>query len=690
MIAGWCCAMFVAASVAMAPLGGGDIDGAMQDLDGLVSSRWQQEMNVDLTLLGLEDGGRREAAMELVDAILVLTEQIDAALRAQSAAGGRISSHAGSWRVNRGIACAAEALLNDLHRASAAEAIRLLRDVEPRMDGGRGRRLFAMLLAQEGRADEALHAAVSLPDDPSVSPYERVASSALQLHLRSPPERAATAAALLRQADGAWSVALLGESVLATAETLEEAYTWAKPIREAFGRCGVSPADHLELVAAMVERLPGIGDFQGTSVDAAVRVGAARAHRADGRVTEAEAWLRNPGDCDGPDRAALHIARARCAEERGDLLAAVAEWHAAAETASGGGGLELDHAAGNAMQFIRDGGDSRAVMAVLEEAALRGAARSTWIMAVASIEAHHGNLGPAIERLQTMPPRGRSHLHGLAKAANLIRRRRLEDGQWHHTDEDALMRMFAAAAAAAEQQGDPVRAATAIPVAAVLAQVDIERLIDIGEIDVAAGKLDGPRVRNWLAPADAQLLEAKLAAARGDRSGLRVAVSKAGDGHARDIAIGLLTWAASSGESAALLAIVVDVIEQPQVGVGETNQLLVAEALRAAGRCDWALPFYTAVLSRTPDLVPAVFGRSECFRLSEDRQELAEAAAGYRRVAAMPRDADPDRWRLANTRLLEVLRRAGADPARLDAKLARLRRIDPEIGSTVTSSEAHP
>ena len=49
MIAGWCCAMFVAASVTMAPLGGGDIDGAMQDLDGLVSSRWQQEMNVDLT-----------------------------------------------------------------------------------------------------------------------------------------------------------------------------------------------------------------------------------------------------------------------------------------------------------------------------------------------------------------------------------------------------------------------------------------------------------------------------------------------------------------------------------------------------------------------------------------------------------------------------------------------------------------
>ena len=38
---------------------------------------------------------------------------------------------------------------------------------------------------------------------------------------------------------------------------------------------------------------------------------------------------------------------------------------------------------------------------------------------------------------------------------------------------------------------------------------------------------------------------------------------------------------------------------------------------------------------------------------------LTDIAGGYRRIAAMPREDDPARWRLANMRLLDILRRTG-------------------------------
>jgi hypothetical protein len=107
--------------------------------------------------------------------------------------------------------------------------------------------------------------------------------------------------------------------------------------------------------------------------------------------------------------------------------------------------------------------------------------------------------------------------------------------------------------------------------------------------------------------------------------------------------------------------------------------LAIADVLRQAARCDDAVKWYDAVLASDPSLFAAVLGRCDCLRHSDDRAMLAEAARGYRRIAAMPRVDNPDRWRAANTRLLEVLRRAGADRARLDAMMARLRAIDPDI-----------
>ena len=74
-------------------------------------------------------------------------------------------------------------------------------------------------------------------------------------------------------------------------------------------------------------------------------------------------------------------------------------------------------------------------------------------------------------------------------------------------------------------------------------------------------------------------------------------------------------------------------------------------------------------------------GRCECLRSSDDRAVLADVARGYRRIAALPRADDPVRWRLAQTRLISVLRKAGADGVRLDARLARLRAIDPLVGT---------
>ncbi|MCP4758812.1 MAG: hypothetical protein GY876_05020 [Planctomycetes bacterium] len=654
------------------------VDEGIEQLDDLLMRQWQSGMDVDLELLGVADLNRRARAEALLDEALILTDQLDAAIRAEALDGGRTNMTGSRWRLYRGIAAAATALLDDGRGDLAEDSAYLLRDVSPRMDLGRCRRLMAMLWLRQGKRDEAAVAAKTLAEDPGAAPYERAAASALQLHILSGPAWHAAARDMLRGTSAAWQVVLIGESILATAEGGDEVIEWVVPIRNAFERSGVGSSEHLALVAAMIERLSLTGDPPKRPLDAAVRIGAAR---QAGRASAAKAWLGDPDEVIQEDRSAVYGELARCHEVSGNELGAMRAWRSASKHAQGGGGEALDQAAGNAAKLINVGDDVSEAVSVLEEAAARGASRPTWILLLASVEAGRGEYQAAIDRLLDMPPKGPEHLRGLAAAAECIRIRRRETGRWHAADEACLMKLLAAASAAADQQSDQVRAALAAPTASTIARIDIDRLIDLGQLTAAETKLSNPRVRAWCTAADVACLAAKLAVASGDEPAFRSAMARLDHDGASSVAQQLLVWAAFELGSDAALDLIITVIDQPTVGGDEASQLAVAEALRMGGRYDWALPFYEEMLIRKPNLLPAVLGRSECLIHSEDRGDLSEAAAGYRRVAAMPRAEDPLRWRLANIRLLEVLRRAGTDPVRIDARLARLRLIDPTIGA---------
>ncbi|MDP7070777.1 MAG: hypothetical protein QF561_05455 [Phycisphaerales bacterium] len=677
MIASWCLGVVL---MAAAPTGGQQrLMASMEQLDNLVSAQWQEGMHIDLTLLGLDEAARREAAVATLDEAILLTERLRGDLSDEAARGGQTSLYVPRWRLHRGIVCAAIALMNPEREDLAAEASQLLQEVPRRLDSGRGRRLLAMLRGRVGDGAEARHWAESAPDDSRVPIYEQWVAAAMRLHFCQAAQRGGLGRQLLETADAAWQVILIGEAAMASEAAARRAVSWAPAIRSALGRCGINPSDHLELVAAMVARLPALGSPTGEPGDAAVGLGAARAALAAGRLTDAESWIGDPATAPASDRSALFAELARCAEARGEALAAMRAWKEAASAAATGGADALDQAARHAAQLINAVEVEDEAMAVLKEAAVRGSSRGIWMMAIARIEAARGDTGPAIARLMDMPPKGPDHLRALAQAADLIRSRRADTGQWDHADSALLARLLAAAAAAAAQQGDPLRAANAEPVVGRIAAVDVERLIDLGHLDEAAARLDDPGAGGWMRAADRRLLRARLAVAGRDEATLAALVGggrAAGDARFCE---DLLRWAASSFGSEQALHLVVSVIEQPLVASGGDHPMEVAEALRAAGRCDWALPFYEAALIRAPDRLAAVLGRSECLRFSEDRAELAAAAEGYRRVAALPRADDPVRWRLANTRLLGVLQRAGVEPTRLEARLARLRLIDPEV-----------
>ena len=155
-----------------------------------------------------------------------------------------------------------------------------------------------------------------------------------------------------------------------------------------------------------------------------------------------------------------------------------------------------------------------------------------------------------------------------------------------------------------------------------------------------------------------------------------------------DLVVKAVAWAGAASVDSAdrpshpgALACILGAITSPDPTGSSAELIQMADALRRGGRCDWAVRWYDAALTADSTLLPAVLGRCECLRSSDDRAVLADVARGYRRIAALPRADDPVRWRLAQTRLISVLRKAGADGVRLDARLARLRAIDPLVGT---------
>ena len=114
-------------------------------LNQLLGDGWSQEMCVDLSVHGLTDPGRIDSAELFFEEALFITRDMQERWQTNVAAGQRLPIDSATWRVSRGIACAAKALLDSDHSELAEEARILLEPLHVREQSGRATRLQACL-----------------------------------------------------------------------------------------------------------------------------------------------------------------------------------------------------------------------------------------------------------------------------------------------------------------------------------------------------------------------------------------------------------------------------------------------------------------------------------------------------------------------------------------------------------------
>lgn len=655
------------------------IDTGLALLDDLLGGRWSEDLTLELAMIGLPDAGRNERARTLVDEALAVTSAVDSSIRQAAASGTRVNADSVRWRRARGLACGAAAILEYEQTDRWSEAVAHLGQAAAGHGdaSGRLRRVLAQVHLSKGEHKAAVAMASEVAGSRSATSFERTMAEAVLLRCNHTPDPGG----VLDRAQEAWQVILLGEAMLRASEDTMSALRWIGPIRGALGRSGMSAESHGRVAANMAARLapPEVMTRAAqASLDPAAIVGVAR-------VADAAEWMDTLAAraAASPDAALIYETQAGCHEHSGDAFGAMLGWRNAAAVGGADSARYLDEAARAAVVVLNGGHAHRGeARDVLEQAARHGSMRAAWMRSLAAMDAVDGDVTKALKRLAEVPPAGPEHLRALAQLGALLAQRRDTIGRWTEGDRDRLEAARRAAVAAAMQRTDLSRAALAAPIAGMLAAMMIEQHLDEGDVDAAVAARRDDDAIAWLPPADRAFLDARLAAVSADCDALAAMLPEGSDA----LATRLVLWAGGpSAVNAALpnrpaaLACVLAAMSNP-TPVGPVDAVLrMAEALRRGGRCDWAVAWFDAALLEDASLLPAVLGRCECLRQRDDRAVLADVARGYRRIAAMPREDDPARWRLANVRLLEVLRRAGADPARIDARLARLRAIDPLV-----------
>ena len=107
--------------------------------------------------------------------------------------------------------------------------------------------------------------------------------------------------------------------------------------------------------------------------------------------------------------------------------------------------------------------------------------------------------------------------------------------------------------------------------------------------------------------------------------------------------------------------------------------LLCVEGLRRGGRPTAALDTIGRVEPRYANVREFVLERAECLYAVARLEDLTEAIALYRRIAAGSTEGSPAWW-LAELRQLQILRRVGRELDRIGPRIGRLRATDPELG----------
>lgn len=667
------------------------IDSGLALLDDILVRQWSDNLTVELAMVGLPDSNRTDRAIAIVDEALVVTVSVDNWIRDAASRGERMRAEADRWQAARGLACAAAVVLGDKDANLAEEATLHLQNTIARMGDstGRFRRNLAAVYAAKDDCDRAAKVAREVAESSS-TPLQRTLAEALLIQCG-----VASSTDMLNKASEEWQVAMIGEAILQAAPDSAAALVWIGPIRESFARTGMSARRHGELavsMAANVGQVAAMSDDMLSTLDPAAIVGVAWRSQD---VAMAGRWMDALAQRDGvgADAHMIGPAHGRSLRRRGDAAAAMRVWIATALLGGSGAARCWDEAGHDAVQVL-NGTDSRDVKEarrIVEQAASNGTMRSAWLRSLSAFDAREGDVDAALKNLVAIPPLGEEHLQALRDIGMLLRDRRHRLGRWSEGDQALLEGARRAAVAAATQRIDQRRAAMAAPIAASLVATLIEYSIDAGDLDAARRQRNEDETIDWLASSELAFLDLRMAAIGGECQEVDAVLRDARSAppaERADLVVKAVAWAGAASVDSAdrpshpgALACILDAITSPDPTGSSAELIQMADALRRGGRCDWAVRWYDAALTADSTLLPAVLGRCECLRSSDDRAVLADVARGYRRIAALPRADDPVRWRLAQTRLISVLRKAGADGVRLDARLARLRAIDPLVGT---------
>jgi hypothetical protein len=658
------------------------IESGLTLLDDLLDRQWSENLTVELAMIGLPDAARDETARAIIDEALVVTDAVDAAIRQAASGGRRVSADAARWRRARGLACAAAAVLGDEPQDRSGEAMTHLQNAAAGWGdaSGRLRRMLAEVHLVRGEAEAATQRASEVASSDAATPLQRTLAETVLVRGANTTD----SQDVLNRAEAAWQAVLIGEAILRASPDTTTALGWIGPIRSALGRCGIDRQSHGRLAAAMAARLTppeGLSSEALAGLDPAGIVGVVR---GDIMPRAAANWIttlaeRTPT---GPDELLIFESLAHCLNRAGNTVASMRAW----QRAAGVGGAESarcwDEAAHAAVVVL--GGDDFREEArdVLETATAEGSMRAAWMRSLAAVDAASGDVGSALNRLAQVPPTGPDHMQALSQIGQLLGERRRRLGRWSDGDRNRLKAARRAAVAAASQQIDLRRSAMARPIAGMLAAMLIEQHLDEEDVDAAGAAFREDEAIAWLPTSERAYLDVRIATVTGRCDAV---ASMLPEGNAA-VTRRLVLWAGGpSAEDAqrpdhpAALACLLDAVTVP-TPVGSVGQMVqMADALRRGSRCDAAVAWYEAALAEDANLLPAVLGRCECLRSQDDRAVLIDIAGGYRRIAAMPREDDPARWRLANMRLLDILRRTGTNPARIEARLARLRALDPLV-----------
>ncbi|MCH2136004.1 MAG: hypothetical protein MK101_05410 [Phycisphaerales bacterium] len=431
-----------------------------------------------------------------------------------------------------------------------------------------------------------------------------------------------------------------------------------------------------ESAALLADRMAALPEADGLPF---ARTALGRATHAAAMVTRGDlaAWASAPVESAAAPWARVASRRAaRALESRGEMTRAMAAW---AHAGAAGDSTAARRAAAWALGLAADADDGGVIDRLIELPQREVSSVAAGVQARRA-----GDIKGAVTAWVKVPPGSSLQTAALAAAA----------AQLGRLDLDAMapqvQRLRAAAAAAMTDRQDASRVELAQLAAGWTLAALIDHAIERDRLDEAGELLDADEAAVHLDTGDALWLRARLALRLGEGAQPVAALHAHAPSEVRRLllerAMAVMGDGADRSPTPApadarglreLTPLLLKYLDDGDLA----DRLLIADALRLDGRGE--PDRYRAILQSHPTAANAMFGLAELLSDAPEPEQREEAMVLYRTLAAAPVDAGPDRWWLAQLRMLQLARWAGRPDAELRARVERLRHAAPDLGGTV-------